>query len=206
MRWPGIESLYGENLRRSKVFGPKGTQGVPGDIEEADEGSQGTKRWEVLHDRVVEHVREIVNLLALRALKLLCSPLAGPQNIRTISKYYTRITINRLSQLLDLTPPKTELFLSSLVSSKTVYAKIDRPAGVVSFLKPKTGDEVLNEWSSDVGKLMGLIEKSCHLIAKVRLGSARWCCSRAYSADTAPLLHSQEHAVHSALKAQGLRA
>lgn len=25
----------------------------------------------------------------------------------------------------------------------------------------------MNEWNSDVGKLMGLIEKSCHLIAKV---------------------------------------
>lgn len=29
---------------------------------------------------------------------------------------------------------------------------------------------MLNEWSSDVGKLMGLIEKSCHLIAKVSRG------------------------------------
>lgn len=89
------------------------------------------------------------------------------QNIRTISKYYTRITINRLSQLLDLTQAKTETFLSSLVSSKTLYAKIDRPAGLVSFQAPRSGDQVLNEWSSDVGKLMGLIEKSCHLIAKV---------------------------------------
>lgn len=53
------------------------------------------------------------------------------------------------------------------MTSKTVYAKIDRPAGIVDFVKPKKGDEVLNEWSSDVGKLMGLIEKSCHLIAKV---------------------------------------
>lgn len=49
-----------------------------------------------------------------------------------------------------------------------MYAKIDRPAGIVTFVRPKTGDEVLNEWSSDVGKLMGLVEKSCHLIAKVR--------------------------------------
>ncbi|ORY91686.1 hypothetical protein BCR35DRAFT_286656 [Leucosporidium creatinivorum] len=157
MRWPGIEGLYGASLRGTKVFGPKGIDGVAGDIEEEAADAQGEKRWEVLHDRVVEH------------------------NIRTISKYYTRITVSRLSQLLDLTEPKTESFLSSLVSSKTVYAKIDRPAGIVSFKAPRTGDQVLNEWSSDVGKLMGLIEKSCHLIAK-------------------------EHAVHAALKAQGLRA
>lgn len=48
-----------------------------------------------------------------------------------------------------------------------MYAKIDRPAGLVSFVAPRGGDAVLNDWSSDVGKLMGLIEKSCHLIAKV---------------------------------------
>lgn len=77
--------------------------------------------------------------------------------------------------MLDLTPAKTEEFLSRLVTSKTVYAKIDRPAGIVSFLASKGNDAVLNEWSSDVGKLMGLIEKSCHLIAKVSLFSlALW--------------------------------
>ncbi|KAK4056568.1 proteasome regulatory particle subunit [Microbotryomycetes sp. JL221] len=153
MRWPGVEELYGQSLRQTKVFGSKGVSGVAGDIEESDKDSQGDKRWQVLHDRVVEH------------------------NIRVISKYYTRVTVTRLSELLDLDQNKTESFLSSLVSSKTVYAKIDRPAGTVSFEQPKTGDQILNDWSSDVSKLMGLIDKTCHLIAK-------------------------EHAVNAALKAQ----
>lgn len=91
-----------------------------------------------------------------------------PQNIRVVAGYYTRITLSRLSTFLSLPTNETEQSLSRLVTSKTVYAKIDRPAGIVTFVKPKTGDEVLNEWSSDVGKLMGLVEKSCHLIAKVR--------------------------------------
>ncbi|KAI5480359.1 hypothetical protein MNV49_000934 [Pseudohyphozyma bogoriensis] len=157
MRWPGIEGLYGESLKQSKVFGKLGTAGVQGDIEEEEEGN-GAKRYKVLHDRIVEH------------------------NIRTVAQYYTRITLARLASLLDLTTSETEQFLSSLVTSKTVYAKIDRPAGLVSFKAPKTGDAVLNEWSSDVSKLMGLIEKSCHLIAK-------------------------EHAVDAALKAsKGLKA
>jgi hypothetical protein len=52
-----------------------------------------------------------------------------------------------------------------------VYAKIDRPAGLVNFVAPRSNDAVLNDWSSDVDKLMSLIEKSCHLIAKV---SATW--------------------------------
>ncbi|SCV70971.1 BQ2448_3733 [Microbotryum intermedium] len=153
MRWPGIEALYGASLRQTKVFGPAGVAGVAGDIEEDSQHSQGDKRYEVLHDRIIEHVRTVY--------------VSQDWNIRTLSKYYTRMTITRLSQLLDLTPIKTEAFLSSLVSSKTVYAKMDRPAGIVSFQAPKSGDEVLNEWSSDVGKLMGLIEKSTHLIQKV---------------------------------------
>ncbi|SGY27386.1 BQ5605_C008g05237 [Microbotryum silenes-dioicae] len=182
MRWPGIEGLYGASLRQTKVFGSTGVAGVAGDIEEDSKHSQGDKRYEVLHDRIIEHVRSLDSIEAQHSTaqhstaqhstaRLTDLKTHGwrctKQNIRTLSKYYTRMTITRLSQLLDLTPAKTEAFLSSLVSSKTVYAKIDRPAGIVSFQAPKSGDEVLNEWSSDVGKLMGLIEKSTHLIQKV---------------------------------------
>ncbi|BGP38998.1 proteasome regulatory particle subunit [Rhodotorula kratochvilovae] len=156
-RWPNIQELYGEGLRRTKVFGPAGTAGVVGDVEEDDKHAKGEQRWKVLHDRIVEH------------------------NIRVVAGYYTRITLSRLATFLSLSVAETEQFLSKLVTSKTVYAKIDRPAGIVSFVKPKRGDEVLNEWSSDVHKLMGLVEKSCHLIAK-------------------------EHAVHAALKAQQSKA
>ncbi|GAA6001379.1 proteasome regulatory particle lid subunit RPN5 [Rhodotorula paludigena] len=156
-RWPNIQELYGEGLRRTKVFGPAGAQGVQGDVEEDEKHAKGEQRWKVLHDRIVEH------------------------NIRVVAGYYTRITLARLSEFLSLPVAETEQFLARLVVSKTVFAKIDRPAGLVSFVKPKTGDEVLNEWSSDVHKLMGLIEKSCHLIAK-------------------------EHAVHAALKAKQAKA
>lgn len=76
------------------------------------------------------------------------------QNIRVIAKYYTRITLERLGSLLDLSRQETEETLSRLVVQKTVYARIDRPAATVTFSEPKTTDKVLNEWSSDVGKLM----------------------------------------------------
>jgi len=156
MRWPRVEAAYGPSLRQTRVFGLNGTNGVPGDIEKED-SPLGDQRWEELHKRVVEH------------------------NIRTISKYYTRITLSRLGQLLDLEPSQAEEFLSRLVVSKMIYARIDRPAGVASFREPKTTDRVLNEWSSDVGKLLSLVEKTCHLISK-------------------------EHAVHAALKGQSSKA
>ncbi|CAG8526886.1 12562_t:CDS:10 [Ambispora gerdemannii] len=98
----------------------------------------GKKRWQELHKR----------------------------NIRVVAKYYTRIRTKRLTQLLDLNEQDTEDFLSKLVVSKTIYAKIDRPDGIVSFATPKDANTVLNDWSNNVNSLLGLIEKTCHLITK----------------------------------------
>lgn len=51
-----------------------------------------------------------------------------------------------------------------MVISGTVYAKIDRPAQVVSF-SPKTNDsDKLNAWSGDMQKLLDYVETTSHLI------------------------------------------
>ncbi|KAL1914983.1 uncharacterized protein VTP21DRAFT_7688 [Calcarisporiella thermophila] len=110
-----------------------------------DEG--GERRWQELRDRVIEH------------------------NIRVVAKYYDRITTKRLTQLLDLTPDATEAFLSKLVVSKTIYARIDRLDGVITFTTPKDPNDALNEWSDNINTLLGLIEKTCHLITKEEMVS-----------------------------------
>ncbi|TFK30833.1 26S proteasome non-ATPase regulatory subunit 12 [Coprinopsis marcescibilis] len=94
------------------------------------------KRWEDLHTRVVEH------------------------NIRVVSKYYSRITLVRLAGLLDLSQKETERTLSRLVVSGTIWARINRPAGVISFRKPRNTEDVMNDWSSDMQKLLSLVEKT----------------------------------------------
>ncbi|PIA18547.1 PCI-domain-containing protein [Coemansia reversa NRRL 1564] len=102
----------------------------------------GNKRWIALRDRVIEH------------------------NVRVIAKYYSRATITRLTELLDLAADDVEVFLSKAVVAGTIYARIDRPSGVVNFSKPRDGEEQLNGWASDVGKLLSLVEKTTHLISK----------------------------------------
>ena len=89
-----------------------------------------------------------------------------------MSKYYTAIRLERMSQLLDLTPEATEHFLCDLVVNKTVDAKLDRLSGVVAFgaeAKRQSPDEVLNEWSFNVNKLTSLVNHACHLIAKEQM-------------------------------------
>jgi 26S proteasome regulatory subunit N5 len=53
-----------------------------------------------------------------------------------------------------------------MVSGHGVYAKLDRPAGIVTFVRPRTAAETLNEWAHGVGKLLELVEDTCHHISK----------------------------------------
>jgi hypothetical protein len=82
------------------------------------------------------------------------------QNVRTIAKYYTRIALSRLQALLDLDIQQTEETLARLVVGGTIWARVDRPAGIVNFRAKRSAEDVMNDWSSDMQKLLGLVEKS----------------------------------------------
>lgn len=87
-------------------------------------------------------------------------------NVRVIAKYYTRITFTRLCELLDLSEEETEKYISDLVTKKTVYARIDRPARVVSFEIKRGPDEVLDDWSNSMKGLLQLLERVGHLMQR----------------------------------------
>ncbi|RYP20680.1 hypothetical protein DL765_002630 [Monosporascus sp. GIB2] len=127
----------------AKLFGPHLCSTDVFDSQPNQSGDEKAhQRWQDLRKRVIEH------------------------NVRVVAKYYTRIGMKRLTQLLDLTEDETEKYISELVCSKTVYARIDRPARIVSFAKPRDVDDVLNEWSSNMKSLLGLLERVDHLITK----------------------------------------
>lgn len=82
------------------------------------------KQWEVLQTRLSEH------------------------NIRVMATYYSRMRTTRMAELLELPEADAERHLSNLVTSGTVYAKIDRPARIVVFKKKDDPNDVLNGWAS----------------------------------------------------------
>jgi 26S proteasome regulatory subunit N5 len=102
----------------------------------------GATRWEKFHKRVVQH------------------------NLKVVSTYYTRINMSRLSEMLNLPVDELEQATSDFVTSKFLYARIDRPAGILTFGAKKTAEERLNGYQADINKLLNLIEDSCHLIQK----------------------------------------
>jgi len=105
-------------------------------------GALGAKTEEDLKLRIIEH------------------------NILVVSKYYSRITLKRIADLLCLSLQEAEKHLSDMVNSKSLIAKIDRPMGVVSFRTAQDSNGVLNSWATNLEKLLDLVEKSCHQIHK----------------------------------------
>lgn len=102
----------------------------------------GEKRWKDFKSRIVEH------------------------NIRIMAKYYSRIKLQRMSQLLDLSTDEAEEVLSYMVVNKTIWAKVDRLEGIVNFSAQKHPNETLNDWSRNLNTLMTLVGKTNHLINK----------------------------------------
>ena len=68
--------------------------------------------------------------------------------------------------LLGLSVDEAEKRLSDMVSDSGLYAKIDRPQGIIVFAKPQSPDEVLQDWASDISKMLSLVETTCYLINK----------------------------------------
>lgn len=87
-------------------------------------------------------------------------------NVLVIAKYYKRVTMTRLSELLDLPQAEAEKHISELVVSKAIAARMDRPAGIVVFGATQCPEEQLNSWANNIGQLLTLVEKCTMNIQK----------------------------------------
>lgn len=87
-------------------------------------------------------------------------------NILAASKFYSRLTMARLAALLAIDPHAAERAVADMVSDGALAAKIDRPAGVIRFGAPRTPDDVLNEWSAGISRLLTTIDRASGAIAK----------------------------------------
>lgn len=107
-------------------------------------------------------------------------------NVRVLSKYYAEIRTARAAEMLGLSVDELELHLADMaqpavhVTGKStanttedeeagfggtsLYIRINRPDGIVSFSAPKTAESTLSDWASDITGLFNLMETTCHLI------------------------------------------
>ncbi|KAE8809397.1 26S proteasome non-ATPase regulatory subunit 12 [Hordeum vulgare] len=126
---------------------------------------QWTKLWEFFKDEYENEKNLLGGALGTKAAEDLKLRIIE-HNILVVSKYYSRISLKRLADLLCLSLQEAENHISDMVNSKALIAKIDRPMGIVSFWTAQDSNGVLNSWASNLEKLLDLVEKSCHQIHK----------------------------------------
>jgi len=91
-------------------------------------------------------------------------------NLRVIEKYYSRISLERMSQLVGVSVERTENELGDMVVNGRIAAKINRLAGVVTINKRKQfTNEKLNSWNHDLRTTLDKIEQTCHLIDREKV-------------------------------------
>lgn len=87
-----------------------------------------------------------------------------------IEKYYSRIGLERLSQLVGVSVERAENEIGDMVVNKRILAKINRLAGVVVFQqRHKFTNETLDTWNHDIKTVLDKIEQTCHLINREKV-------------------------------------
>jgi len=69
-----------------------------------------------------------------------------------------------MSQLVGCNQETTEAEICESTNKKLIHSKIDRIQSLVYFKHKKTENEVLNEWRSDIHKILDLVDHACNLI------------------------------------------
>ncbi|KAK9826909.1 hypothetical protein WJX81_008396 [Elliptochloris bilobata] len=98
----------------------------------------------------------------LKALRLRVTE----HNVLVVAKYYSRLTLARLAELLDLPVEEAEERLSEMVVAGAVTAKINRPAGIVRFALRRAPAEHLNGWAANIRRLLEVVERATQDIQK----------------------------------------
>lgn len=105
----------------------------------------GTQRLEILDDRVIQH------------------------DIMVANRFYTHVEMGRLAELINITTEKLEEEIASMVMDETIYARMDRPAGLVKFGKKKEPDVLLSEWARNIDGFLQCTEVCSRLAKKERI-------------------------------------
>eukprot|EP00727_Mastigamoeba_balamuthi_P002432 m51a1_g12186 putative 26s proteasome non-atpase regulatory subunit 12 (450) ;mRNA; r:6568-8753 len=143
----------------------------------ADKRTTDLPEWRALLLMFAEHEHLAWSSVRDRCARLF-EPLALPawaetlrtrvveHNVRVVARYYTQVRLARLAELLELDAAAAEEAVARLVVSpaRDVFARIDRPNGIVRFGRRQDASETLDGWARQVSDLVSLVDDTCHLI------------------------------------------
>lgn len=89
-------------------------------------------------------------------------------NIRIISKYYGELTLNRVSELLNVERDFCEEELCTLNNKHVISCRIDRIDGVIDFRPIENEQFVLKNWNESINGILDLVDVTTNLIHRER--------------------------------------
>ncbi|KAI5185084.1 26S proteasome regulatory subunit N5 [Nematocida homosporus] len=84
-------------------------------------------------------------------------------NLRVVSSYYTRITIQRMSEIFQMPEKEITDLITEMIRAKLINAEIDQ---ISSTLTIHSNQNELAEWTSSIEKWLDLLIKISHRISK----------------------------------------
>lgn len=106
------------------------------------------------HPEFVENNGQLFEALQKRVVE---------HNIRIIALYYRQISLERMAQHINQSRDDTELAVSELVNAKMIYAKIDRPSGIISFRAPQNAMDLMESWATGIKTLLSKMDSVAQL-------------------------------------------
>jgi 26S proteasome regulatory subunit N5 len=89
-------------------------------------------------------------------------------NIRIISKYYGQLTLERVSQLLQVERDYCEEELCCLNNLHTISCRIDRIDGIIDFKPIENEQYLLKNWNQSINSILDLVDTTTNLIHRER--------------------------------------
>lgn len=89
-------------------------------------------------------------------------------NLRIISKYYGRLTLTRVSQLIKVPKDFCEEEFCQLNNLKLISCRIDRIDDTVDFRPIENETFLLNKWNESVNNILDMIDVASNLIHRER--------------------------------------
>lgn len=90
-------------------------------------------------------------------------------NLGIFQKYFSQVRMERISQMIDINMDEVEQELADMCIEKHIFAKINRINFTVNFKPKQDNADKLNEMNFDLGKMLDIVEDTCHLIHKENL-------------------------------------
>jgi 26S proteasome regulatory subunit N5 len=90
-------------------------------------------------------------------------------NLGIFQKYFSQVKMERISQMIEINLEEVEQELADMCIQKHIFAKINRINFTVNFKPKQDTSDKLNEMNFDLGKMLDIIEETCHLIHKENL-------------------------------------